>query len=186
MGVSKGAELSLLYASLRPEITSVIAFSPSNHIIGFGNTGTWTLKGEELEYLEVFDESVDNRLTLNEYNKINNSTAYIDALKNSTEKTKTRVENIKGPIYLFSGKDDELWPSSIMSNQIETRLKEKNFKYDYQNYQYDNCGHNIAPPPYNSIALIFENATLGGKKKEIAYAQLDAWKKVINHLNTTF
>ena len=40
-----------------------------------------------------------------------------------------QVETINGPILILSGKDDDQWPSTAMSNKIIERLKKTNFKY---------------------------------------------------------
>ncbi len=40
-----------------------------------------------------------------------------------------KVEYINGPILIMSGKNDEQWPATLMSNRIIERLEENNFKY---------------------------------------------------------
>jgi len=51
------------------------------------------------------------------------------------------VEKVQGAILLISGKGDKMWPSTEMSEQVISRLKEKGFAYHYKHIAYD-AGHN--------------------------------------------
>ena len=50
---------------------------------------------------------------------------------------RSKVENINGPIILISGKNDQIWPSEKMCNQIVDRLKKNNFKHDFKHVALD-------------------------------------------------
>jgi hypothetical protein len=39
------------------------------------------------------------------------------------------VERINGPILLLSAKSDEVWPSTLMCNEMVERLRSKHFNY---------------------------------------------------------
>jgi dienelactone hydrolase len=65
------------------------------------------------------------------------------------EDASIKVENINGPVLLFSGKDDGVWPSADMANKIEQRLQVNNFSFSIQNIQYENAGHLISRNPEN-------------------------------------
>jgi predicted esterase len=39
------------------------------------------------------------------------------------------VERINGPVFLISAQNDEIWPSTRMSNTIVEQLKKHHFKY---------------------------------------------------------
>jgi hypothetical protein len=65
------------------------------------------------------------------------------------QKAAIRVEDINGPILLFSGLDDKIWPSSEMANSIEQRLVENNFSFHIQNIQYKDAGCQISGNPDN-------------------------------------
>jgi len=60
------------------------------------------------------------------------------------------VENINGPILLLSGKDDDQWPATKMSNRLMERLKENNFKY-YNEHNILDGGH---IEPLNQFNLV--------------------------------
>ena len=50
------------------------------------------------------------------------------------------MENIKGLVFLSSGKTDELWPSLLMCNDMVDRLKKNDFKFYYEHVSFDG-GH---------------------------------------------
>jgi hypothetical protein len=68
---------------------------------------------------------------------------YIDPLlKNPNQESFIiKVENVKGPILLLSGEDDQTWPSSEMANVIEQRLKRKQYGYSVRNVTFPDAGH---------------------------------------------
>lgn len=53
------------------------------------------------------------------------------------------VEKINGPILILSGKEDDQWPATYMSQQIVNRLEKNNFKHTYQHIELD--GGHIEP-----------------------------------------
>lgn len=152
MGASRNAELALVIASTLPEVVSgVVAYSPSS--VSWSNTvlpyssdkikASWTYKDIDIPYVPM------DKISVNDSGKIK----MLEYWKNGLAKTDfvnkafIKVENIKGPILLFSGSDDNVWPSVIMSNMIEQRLKENNFKHAFQNIKYKNAGHLISSKP---------------------------------------
>ena len=56
-----------------------------------------------------------------------------DAVKN----TKIKIERINEPFLVISGKNDEQWPATSISNQIMERLKKNNFKHYYEHIVLD-------------------------------------------------
>ena len=80
-----------------------------------------------------------------------------------------KVENINGPILLFSGKDDKVWPSSIMADMIEERIKENNFQHSFENIQYINAGHLISSNPESKSDYRTSRITIDGKDYELEY-----------------
>lgn len=98
-----------------------------------------------------------------------------------------KVEQIRGPILLFSGADDKVWPSNLMSQMIERRLKELDFQFTMQNIIYQNAGHMISGDPnrINTIRngqIIIKDKSYeyeyGGTAEADNLAQLDAREKV--------
>ena len=48
------------------------------------------------------------------------------------EKSKIKVENIKGSILLFSATNDEIIPAVTMAQKMISRLESNHFKYPYE------------------------------------------------------
>jgi dienelactone hydrolase len=95
------------------------------------------------------------------------------------------VERIKGPVLLISGKQDKLWPSAVMGDQIMARLAQAKIRYARQHLSYDNAGHaafgkpaalGVTIPP----AMI---AAAGGTAEGNQAARVDSWPKTLAFLH---
>lgn len=152
MGASRNAELSLLIASLFPKyVGGVIAYAPSS--VSWSNTvlpynsddlkPSWKYLGEDIPYVPM------DKITGNDSNKIETLEYWKSGLAKTDYVTEAtiKVEKINGPIILFSGKDDKVWPSSFMADMIEQRIEENNFNHSFQNIKYDKAGHLISSHP---------------------------------------
>lgn len=116
VGHSKGAELALLVASLRPELfAGVSAWSPSSHVwCGFGNEessrrSTWSLGGDPLAFIPPSATPPWYSMVLEAPDHPAVSAAAI------------AVEDFAGPIVLVSGGDDRVWPAGTMATMIVER-----------------------------------------------------------------
>lgn len=154
MGASRNAELALVIASTFTEsVSGVIAYAPSS--VSWSNTvlpynsnelkSSWTYRGMDIPYVPM------NKITGNESNTIemleywNSGLAKTDFISRAAIK----VEKVNGPIILFSGNDDKVWPSSVMADMIERRLHDNHFEHSFQNIKYDDAGHLISGNPDN-------------------------------------
>lgn len=174
MGASRNAELALVIASAFPEIVSgVVAYSPSS--VSWSNTvlpynsnelkPSWKYKGIDIPYIPM------EKITGNESDKIK-MVEYWEKGLSKTElvnQATIKTEKINGPILLFSGKDDKVWPSSLMADMIEDRLKENNFKYSLQNIKYENAGHLISSRPEDSSNNRTAIINISGKDYEYEF-----------------
>lgn len=146
IGVSKGAELALLLASYYSEYKAVVALSPSN--VNFTSTtnpmvkisfplvmntpsfsidgkslpfvpASWKakLKGFSGDFLGFYEEMLTN--------------------KSAVELAAIKVENINGAIFMVSGKYDNLWPSSAMSEMMMERLTLNSFSHYFEHLEFD-------------------------------------------------
>ncbi|WP_215731645.1 acyl-CoA thioester hydrolase/BAAT C-terminal domain-containing protein [Bizionia saleffrena] len=84
-------------------------------------------------------------------------------------KATIKAEKINGPILLLSGSDDKVWPSLIMADIIEQRLKENNFKHSFQNIKYENAGHLISNNPEVNSNFRTETINVDGKDYEYEF-----------------
>jgi len=172
IGVSKGGELALLLASLFPDLKVVVVYVPSNVIFQsiakeFSKTSSWSYHNRPLPF-------VPYKITEN-FNPDNLAEMYDESLEQEEylEKAVIRVENIKGPILLLSGKEDKVWPSTKMSQMIMERLKRHKFHYAYEHKAYENAGHLISWIDHP------EPTKRGGTKEGMDFAQKDSRKRFL-------
>lgn len=190
MGTSRGGELALLSASIFPSIKAVVGFVPSGVIYpGIGQSAigfpSWQFKGKSFPfaYGEVPKEVGEEIQQAKQAGKPISWRKTYHFWAEGEKEAEIEVENIKGPVLLISGGDDQLWPSDVLSEKVITRLKEHNHPYDYEHINYPEAGHSFGPPclpttqlvlPYgDGIQLLF-----GGNPKDNAHAQFDAWQRV--------
>ena len=134
MGESRGAELALMIAALRPDVAGVIAYSPQElrwAAVGGGGPA-WTLNGVPLPYAE----GVYNRAT-----PMSQFTDVLDGPADARNAATIEVERMHGPVLLISSRADALSPSARMANDIEARLRAHGFSYRIENVQYENASH---------------------------------------------
>ncbi len=171
MGASKNAELALIIASTFQELVSgVIAYAPSS--VSWSNTvlpynsdelkASWKYKGIDIPYIPM------DKIKGNQSNTINMLEYWENGLKKTdfVEEAVIKVEQINGPILLFSGNDDKVWPASKMADMIEKRLEANGFKYAFQNLKYNNAGHSISGKPDDKSSYSSRTITIDGKEYE--------------------
>lgn len=152
MGASRNAELALVIASTFPELVSgVVAYAPSavswsNTVLPFNSDrvkASWTYKDKDIPYVAM------EKITGGAQDTLNTLAYWKQGLekKADVERAAIKVEQINGPILLFSGKDDQVWPSAQMADMIARRLDSANFTPSIQNIQYQNAGHLISGNP---------------------------------------
>ena len=152
IGGSKGGELVLNLASKFNQFNAVIAMSTSNvtfpAITWSANTSSWTYNNKEVSYVPASLKTISPALKGDLY------TAHSMMLEDeeAVKKAEIKVENINGPILILSGKYDDQWPATSMSNRIIERLKENNFKY-YKEHIILNGGH---VEPLKQFGLVYD------------------------------
>lgn len=149
IGGSKGAEASLVLASMNPRIKAVVALGPSCVVwqgipkmgvdVRAAAKSSWTHNGTELPFVPY--EFLSWNLGTLLFGRLRKE--HEKALENRqrVEAARIPVENIRGSILLISGRRDQMWPSTEMSQQILTRLAEKGFAHHSEHIAYD-TGHN--------------------------------------------
>ena len=177
VGTSRGGELALQLASMYPQIGAVVAYVPANVRYGgcCGNPRfpyAWTWQGQPLAYYQPRGRGTQN------------PTLALEAA--------IAVEHIHGPVLLISGEEDDVWPSSLMTNAIEGRLKSAHFGYPAQHLNYSHAGHmagrpEIVPAWHGSLRqpISGREMNLGGTPKGDAESTLDAIPKVLEFLRAS-
>ncbi len=194
MGWSKGAEVALITAATWPgDFQAVIGFMPSS-VVWFGlqyspgpTRSSWMLNGKPLPFVTP----VMNPAMFAQGKPIAFVSAYAAGLKNkkAVRKAAIPVERIAGPVLLISAGDDRIWPSCLMAQQIMQRLNAHRHAYADESLCYTGAGHLVLPPyrPTNANATAFLGGSIlfGGKPIAYAYANRNAWNKVLAFLHTT-
>ena len=178
MGASRNAELALVIASTLPDIVGgVIAYAPSS--VSWSNTvlpynsdevkASWKYQGVDIPYVPM------DKISGNDSDKIE-TTEYWEmglAKADTIQEALIKVELIKGPILLFSGIDDKVWPAVKMADMIEKRLKDNNFNYVIKNIKYENAGHLISTHPEQFSSVRTGNMNINGKDYEYEFGGTD-------------
>jgi hypothetical protein len=144
MGVSRGAELALLLASVYPQVKAVVAIAPSSVVFPGPPTGildalrgqhsAWSLAGQEVPFLPI----PYSLATLQGLVSGRRTRMFEKALSNAhgVEKAAIRAEKARGPILLISFTRDQIWPSTLMAEQLTRRLAANGFGFECQHHAY--------------------------------------------------
>ena len=180
-GTSIGGEAVLVIASHYPQIKAVVAAVPSSVVwpgISYVNPqppSTWTLDGKPLPDLPYgWSGGFKGVYAL-----------YADGLKDLDKHPEAviQVERINGPVMIICGKDDKLWPSCPMSEQVVARLKSKGFRHPVAFLAYDNAGHAVFGPPVAADNPHFADlGSLGGTPQGNETAREDNWYRALDFM----
>ena len=170
LGTSRGGELALLLGATFSDLRAAVGYVPSGVVMRntpttlLGERSAWTYQGNPIPFA--------------------NNYVGVASLKTAA----IPVEKINGPILLISGRDDQVWPSTRLSEVAIGRLEEHNHPYPYEHLIYEDAGHLIAVPywpapsergvqPMTGAKLVF-----GGTARGNAAASADAWAHVLDFL----
>jgi dienelactone hydrolase len=149
-------------------------------------TSSWSYHGSPLPYVQ-FDPSRIDYSTL----AVAQLPGYAAALENKdrVRAAEIPVEKINGPILMITGKDDQMWPSTALSDIAMERLKRNSFPHAYDHVCYEKAGHDIGPPYQPSLVRIRHTVVpfiaIGGTQKANAQASEDSWRRVLSLLSST-
>lgn len=166
LGMSIPGCLSLTAASLIPDISLVVAFTPCDFVpwgfiqgpIGKSSKGEWpsgtsafTWRGKPLDYQSAFLEK-ENYWKMfcddkKKYHEMHTITIF-DHSENTCpipESCFIPVENICGKIIFIGTGDDSMWNTSRYIKRMEKRLEEKQFSYPVKTFLYTFGTHLLVP-----------------------------------------
>jgi dienelactone hydrolase len=190
MGTSRGGELALLLGATYPSLFRVVVANVPSNVVWPGlsddsETPAWTLKGEPLPSVPSNFTAAD--LTLSGRDR------FLKRLQDPTAvaRAEIQVERIDGPVLMFSGKDDQLWPSDIFAARIVERLKSHHFKHSVEHFSYEDAGHRMGRPfvPTSDVRQVRIHPVskrpnmAGGTPEGQARADEDSWQKLLNFLD---
>lgn len=152
LGGSRGGELVLNLASRFKHFKGVVALSTSNvsfpAITWSANTSSWTYKNEEVPYVPATLKVIGPALRGDLFAAHSMMLEDEEAVK----RAEIRVENINGPVLVVSGRNDDQWPATAMSNNLIERLDEHNFKH-YRKHAVLDGGHTA---PLEQFDLVYD------------------------------
>jgi acyl-CoA thioester hydrolase/bile acid acetyltransferase-like protein/bile acid acyltransferase/acyl-CoA thioester hydrolase-like protein len=195
-GVSRGAEAALQFAATYSHVSAVVARSPS-YVRWEGATTrqlpggpAWTWRGKPLTYIPIRIPWWFAKQYLWDAvagDPVRQAPLFLHDLNifGDTASAEIPVESIHGPVLLLSGKDDQIWPSSMMATRLMERLLRRGHPYADQHLSYDGAGHWI-PCEYLPTAGERQKMKLmiGGTSESTALAQADSWPKILRFLIT--
>ena len=190
MGTSRGGELALLLGSTYPSLFRVVVANVPSNVVwpGLSNdseTPAWTMNGKPLV-------GVPGRFSQEDL-KLSSRERFLKRMRDpaALERAAIPVERIGGPLLMFSGKDDQLWPSDIFASRVVERLKAHDFTHPVEHYSYENAGHMIMRPyaPTSDVRQVRLHPVSkrpimsGGTPEGQARANEDAWEKLLAFLD---
>jgi dienelactone hydrolase len=165
-GTSRGGELALLLGATYPSAFRVVVANVPSNVVwpGLGDHSeapAWTLNGKPLAAVR------GGRFTPSE--------------------AEIPVERLNGPLLMFSGKDDKLWPSDVFAAHAVERLKAHHFAHPVEHYSYEHAGHQITRPfvPTSDVGQVRIHPitkrpnVFGGTPEGQAKANEDSWGKLL-------
>lgn len=131
MGTARGGELALQLGAVYPAIKAVVAYAPASvrypSCCGRWVTAAWTLRGEGLDYIRPLSQGKAQA-------------------RAEEEAAAIQVERTRGDILVISGGQDGVWPSSLMTQEMEERLREADFAHRFERLDYPRAGHGAGSP----------------------------------------
>ena len=191
-GRSRGAELALLLGATFPRVRAVVAYALSSVLWAGFRDGqgvdepSWSYGGQPLPYLYP-RPSREQMATIFSQRPLAFTPIFSHGLQDhdAVEVAAIPVERIQGPVLLVSGENDQLWPSSLMSDQVVERLARHGHPYPSAHRHYPDAGHFLRPPHVPTTGLESGALALGGSSQGQAAANADAWVHVLTFLQTT-
>ena len=168
LGASRGGELALLLGATLPNLSAVVAYSPSHVVwseIAFGfrrRRSAWSHGGSALPFVDI---------------QLPMSAAVAARVMDKRPEAVIPVERIKGGVLAISGDNDTLWPSSLMAERVMQRLREHNHPHPAEHLRYTKAGHAICRP-YTAT----RGMPHGGTAEGMARANEDSWRYVLTFL----
>jgi len=192
LGVSKGGELTLLAASLFPQVHAAVGIVPSSVVwngisrTNFTATSSWTYRGEALPFVP-YDPAAGMQLGMQfvAQQPVAFEPLYSTSLGDASavKAAGIAVEKIQGPVLLVSGDADRMWPSTPMSQALMQRLQNASHPFKDVWLHYAGAGHallSLGTPTYGYDTLRFPGGGIefGGTVAGDARAAQDAWPKI--------
>ena len=191
-GGSKGAELALLAAATFPQIRAVVGWMPSAVVsqgLAEGEPlSSWTYRGAPLPFAPFLVTDTEWQ-TMLASPPLSLRTLYESMWRDpaAVERATIHVEQITGPVFLVSGTDDQMWPSSTFAALVIDRLRQHQRPYRSAHVHYPGAGHGIMFPylPTTTSTEMSDGVlsyAKGGTPALNAHAGSHAWSAMLAFL----
>lgn len=192
VGGSKGAELSLLAASVFPDLFGPVAVVAPQCVVWFGVdlTGSvpdasarssWTVGGAPVPFVPPLQN-----VGFEQTEKGLRSVGIYAAALEQTEAVAAAmipVERATGPILLLSGGEDAMCPATLMAQRIVERMTAHGRAADVRHIDFPECGHVVVRPwpAGQAPPMPFDH---GGTDEALDAAHEVALPEVVRHLRS--
>lgn len=160
MGTSRSGELALLLAAYDRRLKAAISYSGSGVVapsVRSFRVPAWTWHGKPIPWAH-------------------STVIPHDAV--------IPVQQINGPFLLIAGKDDRLWPSSVLLRVAMVQAHSLHDPFADQLLTYTGAGH-LIQPPYLPVAASI-GSQFGGDARDQEHADVDSWMHVLHLLTSRF
>lgn len=200
LGMSMGGQAALLIGATYPDVGAVVALVPSG-IPGGGVSrnparmalSAWTLGGRPVpiiparfdpESMKAFSEAMTTG------KPIAMAPGFARLLDGAAiDDVAIQVERTNGPILLMSAGDDQVWPSTRLTEIAADRLRVRGFAHAFEHLSYPNAGHFASIPPYIPTTVTWSrhpqvpfSLEMGGTPEANAAASADLWPRIVDFL----
>ncbi len=190
MGSGRASTRALEYAIGKPDILGVILFSGAG--MRFEPTAQMgpNTSGERQAYVAI-DAS---RLLGCREHLLSTHELYSQALAGQRirEQVAVEVENVLCPITMFSGQDDQVWPSSLFGEWVAERRRERHCPYPTILRTFKGAGHDLGPSlglptlPTTERTIGHPDTehrfSLGGQAETQGQARRECWNEMLQIL----
>jgi dienelactone hydrolase len=195
-GDSKGAEFALLAAARNPAVCAVVAVSPSSQVFeGFSTEAgvqrsSWTVQGVPVPFANnpvpaAIKAQIKAARAM--HVPISYRNQYLAIATPPQDESTIPVWNVRGPLFLVAGADDQLWPSDVFVNRIIDERKSHRVSYHDVALIFPKAGHQIDVPymPTSGVANVIEpgfSLALGGTPSGYAKADATMWLQMLSFM----
>lgn len=182
----RASEAALEIAQRVKNLSGVILFSGSG--LRFS---PWRIDGRDLPHVQCDHAALQPR----GQSVVRTRTIYADAVidRKNRDQGRIEVEKIACPLHLFTGSDDQIWPSSAFSELAAQRRKLHGREADTHHLTFPSVGHDLGPElglpalPTTERTIAHSSTgfrlALGGKMGRQARARRECWDRLIAVLN---
>ena len=182
----RSSEAALELAQRLPGLKNVIVFSGSG--LRFS---PWKIEGKELPHVVCDHSTLQPRgQTVLATRKI-----YAEAVadRKNRDQGRIEVEKIACPLYLFSGSDDQIWPSAAFSELAAQRRKQHGLEQTTTHQTFPSVGYDLGPvlglPGLPTTERTIGHSStgfrllLGGKMGRQSRARRECWERLVGILS---